>query len=171
VQGLIDQQLVNSLTPDIISLQHQSRDPITVYINSPGGNIAHMEMLLRLLAASNQDFANPCRLITVVTSRAASAAADILSSGDYALAYPDSTVLYHGVRMQGDGYITAEVSSLLAQHLRANNDSYAMELARRIEFRFMFRFITSKQEFEDGTQGKSRRRRYERLGVFLCIAL
>ena len=77
VQGLIDQQLVNRLTPKIISLQSQSRDPITIYIDSPGGLVAHMQALLNLLTASNQDFAAPCHLITVVTTQAASAARNV----------------------------------------------------------------------------------------------
>ena len=46
VQGVIDQQMVNRLTPEIISLHHKSRDPITVYIDSPGGSISHKETLL-----------------------------------------------------------------------------------------------------------------------------
>lgn len=71
----------------------------------------------------------------------------MLSSGDFALAYPGSTILYHGVRMQGDIPLTAEVTSLLAQRLRTSDDSYAMELAHRTELRFMFRFMTSKEEF------------------------
>lgn len=152
VQGPIDQQLVNRLTPDIIRLQSQTRDPITVYIDSPGGRVDLMETLLTLLTASNQDLAHPCRIITVVISRAASAAADMLSSGDYALAFPDSTVLYHGVRLSESRPLTAEVTSLLAQMLRASNDTYAMELARKIEYRFMFRFITSKGYFDDVRQ-------------------
>ena len=149
VQGLIDQQLVNRLTPEIISLQSQSRDPITIYIDSPGGLVTHMQALLNLLTASNQDFADPCHLITVVTTQAASAAADLLSSGDYALAFPESTILYHGLRWHGDMQLTAESTSLLAQHLRANNDSFAMELARKTEFRFMFRFIYCRNQFNE----------------------
>jgi len=149
VQGFIDQQMVDRLTPAIISLQSQNRDPITVYIDSPGGAVSSMETLLKLLTVSNQDFAPACRLITVVTSRAASAAADMLSSGDYAIAFPQSTVLYHGIRTSQERPLTVEVTSLLSQMLRLANDNYAMELARKIEFRFMFRFITTKAQFDE----------------------
>lgn len=148
LHGEIDQQLINRLTPEIISLQNQSREPITVFIDSPGGRVDLKETLLQLLKASNQDFAEPCHLITVVTSRAASAAADLLSSGDYAIAYPESTVLYHGVRMPGDRALTAEITSFLAEMLRLRNDRYAMDLARTIEFRFMYRFVTSRGQFQ-----------------------
>ena len=61
-----------------------------------------MEALLLLLRLSNQDSSGPCRIITAVTSRAASAAADLLSSGDYALAYRQarfSTTAYAAPRL------------------------------------------------------------------------
>jgi hypothetical protein len=105
-----------------------------------------MQNLLRLLKSSDQDSSLPCDLITVVTQRAASAAADLLSSGDYALAFPDSTTLYHGVRFRET--LTAETTSMFADILRAGNDAYAMELARKIEMRFLFRFILSRDDFE-----------------------
>lgn len=147
VQGQIDQQLVQRLTPRIVLLQSQNRQPISVYIDSPGGNVASMEALLKLLTASDQDLSPACRLITVVTSRAASAAADLLSSGDYALAFPQSSVLYHGIRTSHDRPLTAETTSLLGHTLRMANDWYAMELARKVEFRFMFRFISMKDQY------------------------
>jgi hypothetical protein len=106
-----------------------------------------MERLLRLLRLSDQDASGPCRLITAVTNRAGSAAADLLSSGDYALAYPTSTILYHGVRTHSAQPLTAEYSSLLGHALRLSNDRYAMELARKIEDRFSFRFMFVRAEF------------------------
>lgn len=153
VQGYIDQALVYRLTPEIITLLNQSREPITVYIDSPGGLVTYMQALLKLLKSSDQSFSKSCRIITVVTSRAASAAADMLAAGDYALAYPESTIIYHGVRIPGDRPLTAEETSLMAQRLRAGNDSFAMELAREAEFRFIFRFISLKDEFPTVRQG------------------
>jgi ATP-dependent protease ClpP protease subunit len=148
VQGTIDQSLIDRLTPGIISLQSQSRDPITVYIDSRGGSTVSSEALWRLLTASDQDFSLPCRIITVVTSRAASAAADLLSSGDYALAYADSTLMYHGVRYPLDNPITVEAASFLAESLKSSNDRYAMILANRTIERFIFRCISMNQEFD-----------------------
>src|SRR4029077_4487517 len=80
VSGPIDRDLVSRLTPDILKLQSANRDPITVFIDSPGGNVVSMETILRLLRLSDQDSSGPCRIITAVTTRAASAAADLLSS-------------------------------------------------------------------------------------------
>jgi ATP-dependent protease ClpP protease subunit len=54
VQGEINQLLVDRLTPQIISLRSLNSEAVTVYIDSPGGNIALMETLLHLLTASDQ---------------------------------------------------------------------------------------------------------------------
>jgi hypothetical protein len=149
VHGLIDQQLVDRVTPRIVLLQSRSREPITVYIDSRGGAVTHTEILRRLLNAPNQDGVGPCRIITVVTSRAASSAADLLSAGDYALAYPESTVLYHGVRTSLDDPLTAELTSFLTENLKLSNDRHAMALVRQSEWRFMFRFVSMRPRFEE----------------------
>lgn len=147
INGVIDQQMVQRLTPRIVFLQSQSRAPITVYIDSPGGRVDSMRDLWRLLNASDQDFRPP----SVVTTRAASAAADLLSSGDYAIAYPKSTILYHGSRTLRDRDLefplTAETTSMLSLVLRLTNETSATELLRKIESRFMFRFLFSKPQF------------------------
>src|SRR5712692_10037502 len=144
--------MLSRLTPQIIKLQHESRSPITVYIlNSPGGQAEIMQAILRALRMTDQDAGPPCRIITVVTAKAQSASADLLSAGDYCIAYPNSTVLYHGVRMQSILPIlqpfTAERTSLLAHFLRLTNDSYAMDLARKAEHRFLLTFVLLRPEF------------------------
>ena len=110
--------------------------------------MSSMETVLRLLKSPDQDSSASCRVITVVTGRAASAAADLLSSGDYPIAYPNSTLLYHGIRTYGQRPLTVQSTSLLAHVLRISNDYYAMELARKIEYRFVFRFLVLKSSFQ-----------------------
>jgi ATP-dependent protease ClpP protease subunit len=147
VQGRIDQQMADRLTPQIIKLQAASRNPITVFIDSRGGDVAIGELILKLLNASNQDSAPPCQIITVVTHRASSAAADLLSAGDYAIAYPESVIFYHGVRQSLVDPVTVEYGSALTDSLRISNDQSAMVLARKTEWRFMFRFVTLQAQF------------------------
>jgi ATP-dependent protease ClpP protease subunit len=147
VQGTIDQVTVDRLTPEIMRLTAGDRGPISVYIDSPGGNVASAELILKLLQATNQENDPPCWLITVVTSRAASAAADLLSSGNYAIAYPDSTLLYHGVRTPSLSGITVEFAAMLAESMKISNDRYAMALTRKSEWRFMFRFMGLRGKF------------------------
>jgi len=114
-----------------------------------------MERLLTLLTEPGQDQTRPCHLITVVTSEAASAAADLLSSGDYALAYPGTSILYHGVRVSQERPLTADWTSLLVQYLRESDTTYATKLAHKIVDRFMFRFVTSKEHFDEIRQKSS----------------
>ncbi len=155
VTGLIDDALVSRLTPQILRLQSVNRLPISVYIDSPGGSVSSMETILRLLNLTDQDSSGPCNIVTAVTTRAASAAADLLSSGDYALAFPNSSILYHGLRTFEKNPLTFETSSMLANTLRVSNDYYAMALARKIEDRFSFRYVTVRTEFDAFRTNKS----------------
>ncbi len=139
--------MVTRLVPQILRLHGASRKPITVYIDSPGGHVGSMETILQMLKLSDQDSSESCRVITAVTTRAASAAADLLSSGDYAVAYPTSAILYHGLRRQEPNPLTAESTSVLANLLRLSNDIYAQQLARKVEDRFTFRFVMAKNSF------------------------
>ena len=108
----------------------------------------HMETILRTLKLSDQDSSGPCHIITAVTIRAASAAADLLSSGDYAIAYPHSAIVYHGIRTQETNPLTVESTSVITSLLRRSNDRYAIELARKIDDRFSFRFMIARPEFD-----------------------
>jgi ATP-dependent protease ClpP protease subunit len=147
VTGELNDALVAQLTPRILRLQHDGREPICVYINSLGGSPRSAEALLNLLRLSNQDLAEPCRIITAVTVQAASAAADLLASGDYAIAFPKSTILHHGVRQPSSAQSTLESTGRLNEVLRISSSMYAMQLAKRNEDRFTFRFYNVRDEF------------------------
>jgi ATP-dependent protease ClpP protease subunit len=149
IHGTITPELVCSITPRIVSLQSASRDPLTVYIDSRGGDIPSAQALWKLLTSSTLDYQPACKIITIATTRAASAAADLLSSGDYAIVHPHTTVLYHGSRVNREVTLTVEFTSALAYVLRTMNDTYATDLVRQMESRLMFRFLFSKDEFAD----------------------
>jgi hypothetical protein len=140
--------MVYRLTPQIISLQKKSSEPVTVYIDSPGGATIHANSLHQLLSISQQD-EEPRHFITVATSQAASAAADLLAAGSYCWAYPDSTILYHGLRTPADRILTVEETLQLAERLKAGNAGYASDLAQRAGIRAMFRFIMVRDEFDE----------------------
>lgn len=145
IQGEIDQEMVHRAARDILRLQ-SARDPITVYIDSPGGTTQDQILLLRLLKGRGQDGEAPCRILTVVTGFAGSAAADLLSEGDYAVGYPDAIVLHHGVRTLPNQPLTLEAASGLTVDLKSNNDVFAMALAKRCLTRLIFRFILAREE-------------------------
>lgn len=147
VSGLMDQQLLDRLTPQIMRLTSSSRGPVSVFIDSPGGYPPIGESILRLLRARNQDYDPPCRIITVVTTLAASAAADLLSCGDYSVGLTGSRVYFHGTRQSRSDPLTVEKVSGLIEDLRSDNDRYAVELAHRCQGRFFHRFVTFRAEF------------------------
>jgi ATP-dependent protease ClpP protease subunit len=147
IRGRFDQQLLDRLTPQILDLHSKGRRPITVYVDSGGGMVAVEEALLGLLSATDQDGSPPCNVITVVTSFAGSAAADLVSAGDYAVAYPRAVLAYHGSRMSVDDAITTETASTLTESLRLANDRHAMRLAERSAWRFIFRYVYLQNRF------------------------
>jgi hypothetical protein len=138
--GKITQQTVHDLTPKILDLRNASTDPITVYIDSPGGSIAYAETIRSLIKAPDQDRKRR-RLITVVTGTAGSAAADFFALGDYAISYPDAEIVYHGSRQSLDWEFTYEFASLLAASLQETNERFALRLARYSFPRICWRMI------------------------------
>ncbi|RSL18710.1 ClpP protease-like protein [Edaphobacter aggregans] len=153
ITGEINQAMVDRLTPQIIQLQRADNEPITVYIDSPGGSTYHAGLLLQLLKNRDQDGLS-VRIITVVTGLAASAAADILAAGDYAIAYRHAIIHFHGVRTSRGDAITHESASSLAEALRQTNESYALELAQEVLGRFMFIYMQLSSEFESVREEK-----------------
>jgi ATP-dependent protease ClpP protease subunit len=142
ISGIIDDALVAHLLPEIVRLQSVSRDPITVYINSPGGDTECAKLLLDALRASDQDQSGPCRLITVALGEASSAASDILMAGDYALAYPYSRILCHGTRIKPQSAFTKAQAASYANYMAGQDEVFAITLAKNCIDRFMFRFST-----------------------------
>lgn len=147
VTGPINQELVDKLTPRITQLRAQSPAPITVYIDSPGGSTRLGAILAGLLRCPCQSGISP-KVITVVTGYAGSAAADLLASGDYAIAYPDAQIHYHGTRQFYEDGITLEAAQSLQDELRQANEFFAMRLAERSIERFTFLFLCEKGKFE-----------------------
>lgn len=108
-----------------------------------------MWRILRLLRLPSLDSPAPCRLITVATSVAASAAAMLLCYGGYVIAYPGSLIHFHGVRTYRQDAITKEDADHVAKDLKASNDSAAVSLAKTRSKSFFFRFVTLRCEFAE----------------------
>ena len=83
---------------------------------------------------------------------AASAAADLLARGDYAIAYPHAQVHHHGVRSLPSQFVTTEYATNLASFLKSRNEYFALDLAERSLPRFFFRYFNVKSEFDQVRQ-------------------
>ena len=147
IDSNIDDQLVKALTPKILELRAQNSDPITIGINSPGGSLASLEVLIGLLTGPDQN-GNRVSIITVATHRAYSAAANLLAFGDYAIAQRHSTVLYHDVRYGKIEDVTPEKARGTARSLQAANDHFSLRLAHVIIRRLLWTYIDLSREFE-----------------------
>lgn len=111
VEGRIEGALLERLLPEIFELTAQSREPITVFINSTGGMPNVTQGILDALRRTTPDDARVSRIITVAAPMAWSAAANLLVAGDFAIAHPESSLLYHGGRWPlPSKYLTAEVA-------------------------------------------------------------
>jgi hypothetical protein len=91
-------------------------------------------------------------LITVLTGTAASAAADFLALGDYAIAYPHCSILYHGTRQSAPFALTYEIASSLVLNLQKSNEYFAVRLARCVFPRFILRVSEFKDQFQSFKQ-------------------
>jgi ATP-dependent protease ClpP protease subunit len=131
IKGEMNKSLLESLRPQILDLTSRSRRPVTVFIDSPGGNAAVGERIMSLLRSAGQEGPPACRIITIAMSKALSTAADFLSSGDLAIATPGSTLLYHGSRLPTLDLADAKRVGLMAHGLNSSDEKYAISLTRR----------------------------------------
>ena len=147
VHATIDDSLVKELTPIILRLKQDSTKPITVGIDSPGGSIAAVESLLGLLQSPDQD-GNKTPIYTAATNRAYSAAASMLAFGDYAVAFPHSTILYHDVRYSDLEDVTPSKALKTARELERGNSAFAMRLANHACRRIIWVYLDLRSSFE-----------------------
>jgi ATP-dependent protease ClpP protease subunit len=148
----INEELVAKLAPSIIKLRNENTEPITVYLHSRGGLPRWGDQILSLLRAPDQN-GNSREITTVAIGRVASAAADLLAQGDYAISYEGASVNYHGVAISQDPdqRLTYESASLLASNMQSRNEQFARNLARTIfdRFTFVMMRLDAFQEFRD----------------------
>jgi ATP-dependent protease ClpP protease subunit len=138
VQGDLDETLVSTLTPQILALRKKALKPMTVFIDSTGGNINACKVLMGLLNTPDQ-MGRTCLINTVVTGRACSAAAHLLASGDYIISYPNAYIHFHGIRTNAEG-ITAEQAGSLQDEMLSLNKSTATNLAATVFDRMLLNY-------------------------------
>ena len=147
IEGEIDHVMVDRLDPQIHSLQCVSREPITVFIDSPGGSVSCAEDLKALLFAEYDD-GGRCRILTVAEGFVASAATDLLCSGDYALALQDSVIHFHGTRLPLDDDLSFADATNFAHDLDVEDSRHTRRLIEAREDRFLFRCRTLEPELD-----------------------
>jgi len=148
LEGQLNDALLERLRPEIERLVSYSRKPITVFINSRGGSSEVGEGILRLLRRTTQDDRRVSRIITVAAPKAASAAANLLSAGDFAIACPGSGLMYHGARWPLPVQELTGEWAKIAQTLPTFHELAAAALARNSVRRFLFILAALRPTFE-----------------------
>lgn len=150
VDSVLSDELLQRLLPKVEAFRSESMDPITVYIHSDGGDVRVLDILYGLLTSEDQD-GKVCRVITAVNGNAGSAAASLLSLGDYAIAYPNSSIHFHGVRMvwNESRHLTMELATSFAKWLSIRNNENASKLAHSFVGRLIFHFTHIKDTFPE----------------------
>jgi ATP-dependent protease ClpP protease subunit len=138
IQGELDETLVSTLNSRILALRKNSKKPITIFINSPGGKIGPSKVLLGLLKTPDQ-MGRTCLINTVATGRAISAAAHLLASGDYIISYPNAYIHFHGIWTNVEE-ITAEQAGNLQDEMLSINKNTATDLAAAVFNRMLLNY-------------------------------
>jgi Protease subunit of ATP-dependent Clp proteases len=149
IQGEIDKSMLARLEPQIQELTVQSRDPITLLIESSGRNTSVRDQILQLLRSRAPSDEPPCHVITIAITRAYSAAADLLSAGDFAVTAPGCGLLYHATRIPALPSVTASHGILLTYGLNCMDLKSAVNLARRAASRSSFLFSGFRSRFDE----------------------
>jgi ATP-dependent protease ClpP protease subunit len=148
IEGKFTGALLERLRPQILELTAQSREPITVFLNSSGGSPDVGEELLKLLRRTTPDDARASRLITVAMKRASSMGANFLSAGDFAIAHPAAELLWHGGRWPLSDMVSAgEAGRLYVQTLQTFHERNARKLAQASVHRFLLIVSAYRERF------------------------
>lgn len=168
----INEELVRIVTPKILQLRQESKDPITIAIDSPGGSVYLLKTLRGLVQSQDQE-GHSCELVTVVTHKAYSAAAMLLASGSYAVALLHSELLLHDVRYGSVHDVTPTTALQAARLLKQSNDRESLELADHMFGRWMWMYLDIQDKIEPlrdeySELATSFQTRLERLNIPAC---
>ena len=143
----IDEKLFREITKKFHDLLSQSRDPITVYICSPGGSVRIFEWIKDLLWTNDQT-GQRARIVTMAKGMAASAAARLLVLGDYSMSYPASIIHCHGTRLPQVDEVTRERAETISRLMEDSNRATADEFVGRILYNLAFLFDSNRNEIQ-----------------------
>lgn len=122
INSVFSQDMANEVVKQLLDMDRESKDPIKMYINSPGGDVAAMFSIIdtRLLLKSP--------VYTVNYGEASSAAAALFASGDKRFITENAKVMIHAAWGLAIG--NADEVQEQAEELRALTDKYVNLLSK-----------------------------------------
>lgn len=138
VEGAVSAQTMSLLIKGLLVLEHQDPEaPITLVVNSPGGEVAAGLALIDTMQALS------CPVHTVGMGMVASMGAVILASGDKRSAYANTQIMIHQL-IGGMGMLQQSDVEITAEHIR--------DLRMRLDKLLAKRGSLSAEEFHDITE-------------------
>lgn len=89
LNGEIEDNMASAIVAQLLYLDNESQEDITMYINSPGGVITSGMSIFDTMKYIRS------KVITVCIGQACSMGAFLLSSGDYRMSMPNSRIMIH----------------------------------------------------------------------------
>lgn len=86
-------------------LAQDSKNPLVIYINSPGGHVAALISMMDTMDCARSQASKDFYFITIVYGEACSCAAYLLAHGDLRVATPKSTIMFHQVSGGALGHV------------------------------------------------------------------
>lgn len=129
--GEITEETANEFTDKILYLNMESEDPITVQINSPGGEINSGLLMYDAIVGSKAPVRTICR------GRAYSMAALLFACGDERLMLPNSELMLHqpllGGRVSGNASSIRSISDSLLETKKKINNLIAVHTGKTLK--------------------------------------
>jgi ATP-dependent protease ClpP protease subunit len=163
IYGVFDDNLAHNALSRILFLRNGGSTPITLLINSDGGSVNVLDLIDGALKCADLDGKNH-RVITVAIGNASSAAANLLAFGDYSIAYPNSWIHFHGVRLS-EIQVTAEDAAGVTKLLAQANLKISRKLSTRIFKRLIHRFVVCRNTH------KAKGRKSKWVGIWTVLLL
>jgi len=162
VFGDFNDELASKLFPQIAELR-KTNEPISVFINSLGGNVHVLKFVDGHLKTRSLD-EGWNRIITIASGNAASAAASLLALGNYAYAYPHSYILFHSVRYSELPENVETATQMVLEIERLNR-----EISRKIAEMVIVRLISRYERVRDHFRLRRRDAKHKELIGLRCF--
>ena len=130
ITGVINEELSNNVISNLLKLSHENdKEPIEIYINSPGGSIDQGLAIIDVMKIIEKKYPD-IYIATVCVGQASSMGAWILAAGRKGRRYAseNAKIMIH----QASAGIRGETSDLynFIQHLRRREDSMVSKFSR-----------------------------------------
>lgn len=89
VDGIFNDSMSSKFMENIMALEEADEESVAVFINSPGGSIDSLKMMVDIIQSTE------VHVTTIATGLVASCGTLLLMAGDYRLSFPSASIMSH----------------------------------------------------------------------------